>query len=122
MADNCLRTDVNCGKIVPKRHSLPPRKPHWRRCWDCGNVAQHADSITPHVLCKECKSQDTRKIEAKPCPFCGKDAEITAHHFEGKKFADVGCSDIDCRGHDGVSIPPMDKFRETLSAWNKRAN
>jgi len=31
-----------------------------RRCWDCGNVAEHEDSIVPHVLCKKCGSQDTR--------------------------------------------------------------
>jgi len=35
-----------------------------RRCWDCGNVAEHEDSIVPHVLCKKCGSQDTRLTRA----------------------------------------------------------
>ena len=35
---------------------------HQRKCWDCGNVAEHADSVVPHVLCKLCGSQDTRRI------------------------------------------------------------
>lgn len=38
---------------------------HERKCWDCGNVATHECSITPGVLCKQCGSQDTRKVKAK---------------------------------------------------------
>ena len=41
---------------------------HERKCWGCGNVAEHEDNIVPHVLCKSCGSQDTRptkKIPAK---------------------------------------------------------
>lgn len=42
--------------------------PHQRRCWDCGNVAEHSDSITPWVLCGKCGSQDTRRVKPKePC-------------------------------------------------------
>ena len=33
---------------------------HERKCWECGNVAQHANNVTPEVLCKNCGSQDTR--------------------------------------------------------------
>lgn len=33
-----------------------------RKCWDCGNVAEHADSVVPHVLCMKCGSQDTRRV------------------------------------------------------------
>ena len=40
---------------------LPPEL-HKRRCRDCGNVAYHADNITPYVLCRKCGSQDTRLI------------------------------------------------------------
>lgn len=36
--------------------------PHQRRCWGCGNVAEHSDSITPWVLCGKCGSQDTRRV------------------------------------------------------------
>lgn len=38
---------------------------HERKCWDCGNVATHESSITPGVLCKQCGSQDTRRVKAK---------------------------------------------------------
>jgi hypothetical protein len=33
---------------------------HERKCWSCGNVAEHEDNVVPHVLCKQCGSQDTR--------------------------------------------------------------
>jgi ribosomal protein S27AE len=35
---------------------------HKRTCHRCGNVAWHADKVTPYVLCRKCGSQDTRKI------------------------------------------------------------
>ena len=38
-------------------------EPHQRRCWDCGDVAEHSDSVTPWVLCGKCGSQDTRRTE-----------------------------------------------------------
>lgn len=41
---------------------------HMRKCWDCGNVAEHSDNIVPEVLCKKCGSQDTRLIREKPQP------------------------------------------------------
>ena len=34
---------------------------HQRKCWDCGNLAWHADMMTPYVLCRKCGSQDTRR-------------------------------------------------------------
>jgi len=37
-----------------------------RKCWDCGNVADHEGNITPHVNCKKCGSQDTRLVKPKP--------------------------------------------------------
>ena len=63
--------------------------PHQRRCWDCGNVAEHSDSITPWVLCGKCGSQDTRRVKllepqkypeyqvpaAEPTPASGKDID-----------------------------------------------
>lgn len=33
---------------------------HIRRCWGCGNIAEHADNVVPEVLCKKCGSRDTR--------------------------------------------------------------
>jgi len=41
---------------------------HERKCWDCGSVAEHADNVTPEVLCKKCGSQDTRPTK-RPKPF-----------------------------------------------------
>ena len=40
-----------------------PKSVHELRCHDCGNVALHADSRTPYVLCPKCGSQDTRKTK-----------------------------------------------------------
>lgn len=34
-----------------------------RKCHNCSNVADHEDSITPHVRCKLCGSQDTRLVK-----------------------------------------------------------
>ena len=38
---------------------------HQRKCWDCGNIAEHTDNVTPEVLCSKCGSQDTRAIKVK---------------------------------------------------------
>lgn len=35
---------------------------HLRRCHDCGNVAEHTDSVVPAVLCPKCGSRDTRRL------------------------------------------------------------
>lgn len=44
-------------------------EPHERRCWNCGNVAMHADAVAPAVLCKKCGSQDTRRTKrSEPIP------------------------------------------------------
>jgi hypothetical protein len=32
----------------------------WRACWACGKDQIHRASVTPGVLCRFCKSQDTR--------------------------------------------------------------
>lgn len=39
-----------------------PGAAHTRKCWACGNVATHEDSVTPWVRCKKCGSQDTRRV------------------------------------------------------------
>lgn len=39
-----------------------------RKCWDCGNVAMHADNIVPWVLCTKCGSQDTRLVRKPELP------------------------------------------------------
>jgi hypothetical protein len=35
---------------------------HHRKCWACGNIAEHTDNVVPAVLCKKCGSQDTRPL------------------------------------------------------------
>lgn len=37
---------------------------HKRKCWDCGNIAEHEDTVVPHVLCEKCGSQDTRTVKS----------------------------------------------------------
>lgn len=38
---------------------------HERKCWGCGNAAEHTSRITPKVCCQKCGSQDTRATEAR---------------------------------------------------------
>jgi|GEM_PF-6106209 len=95
---------------------------HWRRCWDCENLAVHADNVVPHVLCTKCGSQDTRALKLKPCPFCGQAATIQkGGEHNGKSYFSVGCADYKCRGCHGTCAAPEEKMREEISAWNKRA-
>ena len=37
----------------------------WRKCWVCGKVQIHRSDITPGVLCRFCRSQDTRLLREK---------------------------------------------------------
>ena len=37
----------------------------WRKCWGCGKIQIHQDSVTPGVLCRFCGSQDTRLMKDK---------------------------------------------------------
>lgn len=46
---------------------------HERKCYECGNVADHEDNVTPYVCCKKCGSKDTRPIKN---PKCSVAAEI----------------------------------------------
>jgi len=43
-------------------------KIHRRKCWDCGNIAEHTDNVVPEVLCKKCGSQDTRVVKDQAVP------------------------------------------------------
>jgi len=74
---------------------------HERKCWDCGNVADHADDITPHVNCKKCGSQDTRRtkrrVEKTPKPVTSDEPECPHCHLvhdapEGSdQFTAINC-------------------------------
>ena len=60
-----------------------------RRCWACGNVADHEDNITPHVNCKQCGSQDTRLVR------------MPLNKFDAAKRYDAGVRFALCRdGHE----------------------
>ncbi len=48
---------------TPPAEPAPNSKHHQRKCWDCGNIAVHTDNIVPQVLCKQCGSQDTRRVK-----------------------------------------------------------
>ena len=68
--------------------------PNERRCWDCGNVAVHLDFITPHVLCKKCGSQDTRRLKEQSC--CVRRDVYDLCEFAADPY-NVGCEPkIDC--------------------------
>jgi hypothetical protein len=62
---------MNMGPDFPRRRTQPrtvfnpprPNNKHVRKCWDCDNVAEHADDVVPYVLCTKCGSQDTRRVK-----------------------------------------------------------
>lgn len=61
----------DCHQLIPMLVKILINNPchpeskmkHERKCWDCGNVAEHEDNVVPHVLCKKCGSQDTRAVK-----------------------------------------------------------
>ncbi len=59
---------------------------HKRKCWDCGNVALHEESVVPNVLCKQCGSQDTRKVRENPQSTDCKRSELTEEHLRNFRF------------------------------------
>ena len=63
-----------------EREGVMDEKTHKRRCWACGNVEEHKDSITPWVLCAKCGSQDTRRLK----------------RLEPQKYPDYQVPAVDC--------------------------
>ncbi len=59
---------------------------HKRKCWDCGNVALHDDSVVPHVLCKHCGSHDTRRLRESPQSTSNMRSELTDQHLRNFRF------------------------------------
>lgn len=59
------------------------RERHERRCWDCGNVAKHADAVVPAVLCTRCGSQDTRRTKKSAVAYL---VRIPAEHIIGQQY------------------------------------
>lgn len=61
-------------------------------------------------------------LELKPCPFCGGEAVFYTLNKGGKHEGHiVGCPSSGCLVKPSVSKPGM-TGRETVEAWNKRAN
>lgn len=65
LTDGDLQSMADLFLSIINHRKVSNMGPHLRKCWPCGNVAEHADNITPHVLCKKCGSQDTRLIREK---------------------------------------------------------
>lgn len=96
--------------------------PCFRHCWDCGKISHHKDSITPEVCCKRCKSQDTRRITLKPCPFCGQPAEMERSPLNEKDYWIVGCRTPKCFGSiaNQTAAVPDEQVRGLVAIWNRR--
>lgn len=62
-----------------------------RKCWNCGNVADHESDVAPGVCCRKCGSQDTRLIRRKDTLHHGR---ITVGDFLTPLSADLECDSI----------------------------
>lgn len=62
-----------------------------RRCWECGNIAEHASDIASGVCCGKCGSQDTRLIRRQETLHLG---SITVGEFLNPTSADLECDSI----------------------------
>jgi hypothetical protein len=83
---------------------------HERKCWSCGNVAEHADRVVPHVLCRICGSQDTRATK-KPKPFEPTKAQLHSACLSYRH--DYGVMDEQAR--ESLRFTALEWFR----AWQK---
>lgn len=69
---------------------------HKRKCWDCGSVALHEDSIVPHVLCRQCGSRDTRRLRELPQPVACSRSELTVECLRALRFDDCYGNNFFC--------------------------
>lgn len=58
----------NAADLLAALNAILPATLSKRRCRDCGRVGYHADTVTPHVCCAKCGSQDTRLIRPRLAP------------------------------------------------------
>jgi hypothetical protein len=59
---------LKSGAELPAQATDGRRSWHHRKCWDCGHVDLYADCVAPACLCRQCGSQDTRRVrEAAKC-------------------------------------------------------
>lgn len=56
------------------------------------------------------------KDELKPCPFCGKEAQLDKDSYG---YYEVGCYNYGCQVQPFTEI--FDTKREAIRAWNRRA-
>lgn len=56
----------------------------------------------------------------KPCPFCGKPAQLIedADHHGG--FFELGCPDTECPAHWTFYTDPIDERDAAIAKWNTR--
>jgi ssDNA-binding Zn-finger/Zn-ribbon topoisomerase 1 len=103
-------------------HVAVPPRPHYRRCWDCGNVALHTENVIPFVLCSKCDSQDTRLVKLEKCPFCGAPGVLHRSELGGSDLWSIGCTTADCREYVLAQIKavPTKEFRVDQQRWNRR--
>ena len=79
---------------------------HQRKCWNCGNVAEHERAYGDAVRCKRYGSMDTRRIKSpEPIPF--RQLPPTPENLEriGWKIdRDSGPSGVSLESLGGVTI------------------
>lgn len=64
--------------------------------------------------------EEPKKIDLKPCPFCGGDAEIIEHEWKNDPdHYEVRCTNIDC---DAIVATYGSTLEEAAEKWNRRAN
>ena len=63
--------------------------------------------------------------DLKPCPFCGRPAEIVEKETWGERLYFVGCHidqrDVCIAVSSGFGARPFDSVRDAAAAWNRRA-
>lgn len=62
-----------------------------RKCWNCGDVAEHESDVTPGVCCRRCGSKDTRLIRRSSTLRVGR---ITVGDFLDPRPADLVCDSV----------------------------
>lgn len=60
-----------------------------------------------------------KKIELKPCPFCGGEAVLVKTNQSFANAYSVCCSDKFCRGR---AFKPVRAEHIAIEAWNRRVN
>lgn len=95
---------------------------HQRRCWVCGNVEEHKDSITPWVLCTKCRSQDTqfvRRLEPHKYPeYQVPDAEPTPASRKDIDYEDSFRDARDLLLIVSPDVTPLDSLSGIVSQLN----